>query len=356
MRRIGTGTGRGIGSAIAALTALAFALPLGGCGARGGSRDFVRAVGSSTVYPFASAVAEQVAKAGGRSPVIESTGTGAGMRLFCAGLGARHPDVEDASRRMTPAEYKTCVANGVTAVVEIEVGIDGIAFAEGRPGPGLKLTPTELYKALAARPFGQPNTTRRWSDVDPALPAIPILVYGPSSVSGTRDAFAELILTAGCKRDPATAALKTSAPDRFKAVCERVREDGAYVEMGENPNLTVRKIAQNPRAIGIFGFSYLDENADRLTGIPIDGVTPTYDTIASFEYPGARPLYIYVKKQHLAAVHGLRDYVMEWTRAWGPAGYLKPKGLIVAPAEVRARSLAIAEAMTPLDAAALRSN
>jgi len=339
-----------------ALTGIS-ALALSACGGSGGgsgSRDFIRAVGSSTVYPFATAVAEKFAQSGAKSPVIESTGTGAGMKLFCAGVGAAHPDIEDASRRMKKSEYEDCQKNGVTDIVEIQVGIDGIAFAEAKNGPGMKLTPVDIYKALAANPFGKPNTAKSWKDVNPALPDEPILVYGPPSTSGTRDALKELILEAGCKSDPAMKALKESNKDEYEATCQNIRDDGAYVDAGENDNLIVQKISQNPKALGIFGYSYLEENLDKLTGIPLSDVDPTYDAIADFSYPGARPLYIYVKKQHLDAIKGLSDYVNEWVAAWGPDGYLKPKGMIVGTDEVRAKNAEVVKNMTPLDPAELK--
>ncbi|MGO4168042.1 substrate-binding domain-containing protein [Novosphingobium sp. YAF33] len=333
-------------------------LALSACGGSGGStagsRDFVRAVGSSTVYPFATAVAEQFAKAGGKSPVIESTGTGAGMKLFCAGVGAQHPDIEDASRRMKKSEYDECVKNGVTEIVEIQVGIDGIAFAEGKSGPNMKLTPADIYKALAANPFGKPNTAKAWKDVNPSLPAEPILVYGPPSTSGTRDALKELILEAGCKTDAATAALKDSDKDKYEATCHDIREDGPYVDAGENDNLIVQKISQNPKAIGIFGFSFLEENAGTIKGIPMSGIVPTYASISDFSYPGARPLYIYVKKQHLAPIKGLQGYVAEWAKSWGPDGALKAKGMVISPDDVRAKSADIVAKMTPLDPSVLK--
>lgn len=331
---------------------------LAGCGGSGGSaagsRDFVRAVGSSTVYPFATAVAEEFAKAGGKSPVIESTGTGAGMKLFCAGVGAQHPDIENASRRIKKSEFEECQKNGVTDIVEVQVGIDGIAFAEAQNGPGMKLTPTDIYKALAANPFGKPNTAKTWKDVNPSLPAEPILVYGPPSTSGTRDALKELILEAGCKTDAATAALKETNKDKYEAICHDIREDGPYVDAGENDNLIVQKISQNPKAIGIFGYSFLEENAKTIKGIPMSNVIPTYETISNFTYPGARPLYIYIKKQHLAPIKGLQGYVNEWVKSWGPDGYLKAKGMVIAPDDVRAKSADIVAKMTPLNPADLK--
>lgn len=338
--------------------ALTSVFALTACGSGGGSsdgsRDFVRAVGSSTVYPFSTAVAEKIAQAGNKSPVIESTGTGAGMKLFCAGVGAAHPDVENASRRMKPSEYEDCQANGVTEVVEIQVGIDGIAFAEAKKGPEMALTPKDVYEAIAANPYGEPNTAKNWSDVNPSLPAIPILVYGPPSTSGTRDALKELILEAGCKSNPKMEELKETDKDKYDAVCTDVREDGAYVDSGENDNLIVQKIAQNPKAIGIFGYSFLEENSDKLQGIPMSGVDPTYETISDFSYPGARPLYIYVKKAHLSPIKGLSEYVKEWANAWGPDGYLKEKGMVTSPDLVRARNAEVIENMTPLDPSDLK--
>lgn len=338
--------------AIAAVSTLALAA-CGSSGGSAGSRDFVRAVGSSTVYPFATAVAEK-ASAGGKSPVIESTGTGAGMKLFCAGVGASHPDMENASRRMKKSEFEDCQKNGVTDIVEIQVGLDGIAFAEAKNGPGMALTPVDVYKALAANPFGKPNTAKLWSEINPALPAIPILVYGPPSTSGTRDALQELILAKGCDSDAATKALKETNADQHKKICTEVRDDGVYVDAGENDNLIVQKISQNPKAVGIFGFSFLEENMDKLKGVTMSGVEPTYASISDFSYPGARPLYIYVKKAHLNAIKGLSAYVAEWAKSWGPDGYLKAKGMVIAPDDVRARNADIAANMTVMDPSSLK--
>ncbi len=332
-------------------------LALSACGGGGGSasRDYVQVVGSSTVYPFSAAVAEQTAKNSGiKSPHIESTGTGAGMKLFCAGTGPKHPDIENASRRMKASEYADCAKNGVKDIVEIQVGLDGIAFAEASGGPGMALSPTDVYKALAANPFGKANTAKNWSDVNSSLPAIPILVYGPPSTSGTRDALAELILTKGCESDPAMKELKEKDKDAHKKICTGVREDGAYVDSGENDNLIVQKISENPKAIGIFGFSFLEENGDKLKGVTMNGVMPTYASISDFSYPGARPLYIYVKSAHLNVIKGLKEYVAEWAKAWGPEGYLKTKGMVIAPEDVRAKSADIATKMTLLDPAQLK--
>jgi phosphate transport system substrate-binding protein len=335
------------------------AVALSACGGAGSgaadSRDFVRIVGSSTVYPFATAVAESVTKSAGiKSPVIESTGTGAGMKLFCAGVGTQFPDIENASRRMKKSEYEDCAKNGVKDIVEIQVGLDGIAFAESNRGPGMKLEPVDVYKALAANPFGKPNTAKTWADVNPSLPAIPISVYGPPSTSGTRDALAELILTKGCDTDPAMKALKDSDKDKHKDICTKIREDGAYVDGGENDNLLVQKIEANEKAIGIFGFSFLEGNADKLKGIPMSGIVPTYQSVSDFSYPGARPLYIYIKAAHLKAIRGIKEFAAEFANAWGPEGYLKKKGMVISPEDVRKANADIASSMKLMDASQLK--
>jgi len=331
---------------------------LAGCGgSQGGTRDQVRAVGSSTVYPFAKAVADSLAKSNSaiKSPIIESTGTGAGMKLFCKGVGADFPDVENASRRMKKSEYDDCAKNGVDKIIEIQVGLDGVAFAEAVGGPSkFALTPAIIYRALAANPFGKPNTTKLWSDVDPSLPAEPILVYGPPSTSGTRDALKELILAKGCDSDPAMKALKESDKDQHDKVCTEVRSDGLYVDAGENDNLIVQKLEANPAAVGIFGFSYLEENTDKLRGLTINGVVPTYASISDFSYPGARPLYIYVKAAHLDAIKGLREFVAEWARSWGKDGLLAKQGMVVSPDAVQAANAKIAAELTLLDPSALK--
>lgn len=334
-------------------------LAISACGgpedSAGGARHFVRVVGSSTVYPFATAVSETAIKASGiKSPVIESTGTGAGMKLFCAGVGATHPDIANASRRMKASEYEDCAKNGVKDVVEVQIGLDGIAFASAKGGLTLPLTVTDVYKALAANPFGKPNTAKNWSDVNPALPAVPISVYGPPSTSGTRDALKELVLAKGCDSDPATKALKDTDKDAHKKICETVRSDGAYVEQGENDNLIVQKIAENKKAIGIFGFSFLEENADKLQGLTMGGVEPTYASISDFSYPGARPLYIYVKAAHLKAINGLSEYVNAFAAQWGPDGVMKSKGMVIAPEEVRTANAEIVKTMKPLDPSTLK--
>lgn len=342
----------------AALTAICL-VALAGCdstGGAGGVRDQIRAVGSSTVYPFATAVAEQVVNKnpGMKSPIIESTGTGAGMKLFCAGVGAAFPDIENASRRMKKSEYADCEKNKVTDIAEIQIGLDGIAFAEGKSGPRLQLTLHDIYAALAATPFGKPQTARTWHDVNPALPPVAIKVYGPPSTSGTRDALAELILTKGCDGDAAMKALAGTDTDAHKKVCTTIREDGAYVDAGENDNLIVQKLGADPQAVGIFGYSSLEENGDTLVGNPINGVLPTYASITDFTYPGARPLFIYVKNAHVKAIKGLREYVAEFASAWGPDGYLKQRDMVIAPADVRAAAAQQARDLKPLDPTTLK--
>ena len=322
-----------------------------------GSRDQIKVVGSSTVYPFTTLVAEQFVNknAGMKAPVIESTGTGAGMKLFCAGVGAQHPDIEDASRRMTLSEYQTCERNGVDRIMEVQVGIDGIAFAEAKNGPALTLTMVDLYLALAANPKGQPNKAKVWKDVNPALPAIPIQVYGPPSTSGTRDALAELILARGCAAIyPDSQKMKDKQPDQYAAACTRIRDDGPYIDAGENDNLIVQKLQSNPNAIGIFGYSYLEENVANLNGVPINGVVPTYETIAAGTYPGSRPLFLYVKKAHLGAIPGLKEFLAEYIASWNPGGPLVKRGLIAAPDAVRTKSADIVNNGTTLDSTQLK--
>lgn len=342
-------------TAVAAIALLALSACDDGGGASAG-RNQIRAVGSSTVYPFATAVAEQfVAKNSQfKSPIIESTGTGAGIKQFCGGVGASHPDVVNASRRMKASEYELCAKAGVDKIVEVQIGLDGIAFAESKQGLRIALTPADVYKALAATPFGKPQTAKTWKDVNPALPAETIKVYGPPSTSGTRDALAELILAKGCDTDPAMKALKDKDSDQHKKICTTVREDGAYVDAGENDNLIVQKIEADPKALGIFGFSFMEENADKLFANTVSGVSPTYATITDFSYPGARPLYIYVKAAHLNAIPGLKEFVAEWANGWTADGYLKKRGMVIAPDAVRATAAAAAKDMTPLDPSSLK--
>jgi phosphate transport system substrate-binding protein len=322
------------------------------------ARTQMRAVGSSTVYPFAKQVAERVARANPRlgSPIIESTGTGAGIKLFCAGVGERFPDLANASRRMKASEAKACAANGVTKVTEIQVGIDGIALSTSKRTPIQGLTTRDVYLALAKTPFGKPNKAKTWKDVNAKLPALPIRVYGPPPTSGTRDAFGELVMTAGCDTNPGMAAVKKANEAKYKAICTGMREDGAFIEAGENDNLIVQKLEANPGTVGVFGYSYLEENANLLKGIAINSVSPTYESISSFKYPGARPLYIYVKNAHVGAIPSIKAFVAEFTKesAFGPRGYLRQAGLIASPNQVRARSQVAARSLAPLNFAGLK--
>ena len=299
------------------------ATALASCGSSGeGTRDSVRAVGSSTVYPFAKLVAENFARSNPElgSPIIESTGTGGGIELFCEGVGAQYPDI-------------------------------GIAFASAQGGIDMNLTPEIVYRALAARPYGEAQTAKTWRDVDPSLPDKPILVYGPPSTSGTRDALKELVLIPGCESNAEMKALKDSDEDRHGQLCTELRSDGAYVDQGEQDNLIVQKIEGNSDAVGVFGYSYLEENLDKVQGLRMNGVEPTYENIASFQYPGARPLFIYVKNAHLDAIRGLREFVAEWARSWGKDGPLTAIGLVANPDDVAARSQAASTGFTALAAA-----
>jgi len=320
--------------------------------AGGGSRSTISTVGSSTVYPFATRVAESFTRnTEFASPIIEATGTGAGMALFCSGLGADKPDIANASRRMKKSEFDNCLANGVAEITEIQIGLDGIAFATAIGGIAIDLTPEIVYRAMAAKPYGQDQTAKFWNDIDPSLPNKPILVYGPPSTSGTRDAFNELVMHVGCEAGDGMAALAAQDEDAFEAICTRARTDGAFVEQGEQDNLIVQKIEGNPDAVGVFGFSYLDANRDRVTGLSMNGVEPTYENIAQFKYIGARPLFIYVKNAHLDAIPGLREFVAEWMTSAIPGGPLADVGLVPSPEDVMARSNAAATGFTPLTAA-----
>lgn len=340
------------GTALVLLT-----LALAACDSGGGARNSVHAVGSSTVYPFAKVVAENFSRSNPdfRSPLIESTGTGNGIQLFCSGVGPNTPDMANASRRMKPSELETCAANGVDEVIELQVGLDGIAFASAKGGIMLNLSPKTMYEALAANPYGKAQTAKTWKDVDPTLPADPIIVYGPPSTSGTRDALKELVLEVGCVTNPEMAALKKSDEDKFKQVCTEVRSDGGYVDQGEQDNLIVQKITGNPRTVGIFGFSYLEENGDRVQGLPMNGVDPTYENISSFAYPGARPLYVYVKKAHMRAIPGLGSYMQEWVKSWTKDGPLARVGMVAMPAEAMAVNAAKVSDQTVLTKAELEA-
>ncbi len=311
--------------------ALPVAALLAACGSNtgGGTSDQIRIVGSSTVYPFTKAVSEAFAHVGNVPPIVESTGTGAGMKLFCAGVGGQYPDVEDASRAIKKSEYDTCVKNGVKTIIEVPVGIDGLTIIGSNNGEAMNLTQADIYKALAANPFGKgPNRAQTWKDVNPALPAVKIRVLGPPPTSGTRDSLADLYLEKGCDTDPDMKELKKSNEDQHKQICTKIREDGAYVEAGENDNLIVQKVAADPGTLGVLGYSYLADNADKVRPVQIGGVAPTEETIANLSYPGARKLFIYIKGEHLAAKPKLRDFVAQYAKMWGKNGPLERVGLV----------------------------
>ena len=300
------------------------------------ARDQIRIVGSSTVFPFSTAVAEQFGKTTKfKTPVVESTGSGGGLKLFCAGIGAQHPDMTNASRRIKKSEVERCAKNGVADVVEIKVGYDGIVMANSKASPQLKITREQIFMALAKDvPAGEgkliPNPNKTWKDVDPSLPDVKIEVLGPPPTSGTRDAFAELAMEGGCKKIGWIKAMKKTDKKKYKAVCHSIREDGAYVEAGENDVLIVRKLEANPNAFGVFGYSFLDQNADKIQGSLIDGKAPTFEAISDGSYAVSRPLYFYVKKAHVGSIPGMKEFVAEFTadKAFGPDGYLTDKGLI----------------------------
>ena len=339
----------------------AAALALGGCGegagSAGASRQQIRVVGSSTVFPFTRAVAERFGRANTNfgAPIVEATGTGGGINQFCSGVGANFPDIVNASRRMKASELELCARNGVAQVIEMPIGIDGLTLIESVERPtNFQLTVRDIYAAVAANPFGRPQQARTWRDVNPALPAVPIRVYGPPPTSGTRDSFAELILEKGCDSDPAMQQLKTSDSERHKQVCTQLREDGAWVDAGEDDNLLVQRVSDNQGWIGVLGFSFLEENQSRVRGIPIGGVSPTAATISNLSYPGARQLYIYVKGEHMSVIPGMREFLAEYQRAGAPGGYLSQAGMIPSAPDVQARAAQQVQSPRPLAAADLR--
>ncbi len=322
------------------------------------ARDEIRIVGSSTVYPFTTAVAESFAKATGmKTPVVESTGTGGGFKLFCAGVGADHPDFTNASRAIKKAEFETCVKNGVTDIVEIKVGFDGLTLANAMSGPEGKFTKQQIFLALAKQVPDKDgklvdNPFKMWNEIDASLPAEKIEVLGPPPTSGTRDSFAELVMEKGAEKFEALAALKKSDAKAFETIWKTMRTDGAYVEAGENDNLIVQKLEANPRAFGVFGFSFLEENEGKIKGAEVDGNKPSFETVASGDYKVARPLFIYAKKQHVGTIPGMAEFVAEYTsgKAIGDDGYLADKGLIPLPADMAGASAAAAKDMVTLTA------
>ncbi|PHR59909.1 MAG: phosphate ABC transporter substrate-binding protein [Robiginitomaculum sp.] len=310
--------------------------------AKPAGRDHIKIVGSSTVYPFSTVVAENFGRTTRfKTPVVESTGSGGGLKLFCAGLGERHPDITNASRRIKSSEIKNCTENGVTEIIEVKIGYDGIVLANSRKNPQLEISLHDLFLALAKNvPDGGQGLTvnpyKTWADVNPDLPAIKIEVMGPPPTSGTRDAFVELAMEGGCKSIDWIKALKQTDKPAYKALCHTIREDGAFIEAGENDNLIVQKLNANPNAFGIFGFSFLDQNLDTIQGSLIDGVPPEFDRIADGDYPISRSLFFYVKKANIGQIPGVQEYMNEFisNKASGSEGYLTDRGLIpMQPAE-----------------------
>ena len=322
------------------------------------ARDYISIVGSSTVYPFATVVVEQFGKTTKfKTPKVESTGSGGGLKLFCAGVGVEHPDITNASRRIKKSEYEKCQKNGVKDIVEVKIGYDGIAMANSKKAKPMELTLRDVFLALAKEvpdPSGAEklvaNPYKTWKDVNPKLPATKIEVLGPPPTSGTRDAFAELALQGGCKTFKWIKAMKKKDKKAFKKVCHTVREDGAYVEAGENDNLIVQKLDSNPAALGVFGFSFLDQNRDKVQGSSINGVKPEFETIADGKYPVSRPLFFYAKKAHIGVIPGIKEYLAEFTsgKAWGDEGYLSDRGLIPMPTEERNKFAADAKSLNTL--------
>ena len=327
-------------SGLLAVVALTSVVALPAFGQR--ARDYISIVGSSTVYPFSTVVAEQFGKTSRfKTPKVESTGSGGGIKLFCGGVGVQHPDITNSSRAIKSSEQEMCAANGVTDIVEVKIGYDGIVLAESRAATGMPLSLRDIFLALAKQvpnPNGGetlvPNPYKTWKDVNPDLPAQAIEVLGPPPTSGTRDAFVELAMEGGCKTIPWIKAIKDKDENRFKEICYTVREDGRFIEAGENDNLIVQKLKSNKNAVGIFGYSFLEENTDAIKGSVVGGEAPTFENIASGKYPIARPLFFYVKKAHVGAIPGIKQYVAEFTsqKAMGEEGYLADRGLVPLPA------------------------
>ena len=323
-------------------------------------RDYIYIVGSSTVYPFSTVVAERFGRSTEfKTPKVESTGSGGGLKLFCDGVGVEHPDITNSSRAIKQSEVDICASNGVTDIVEVKIGYDGIVIANAINSTSVNLSRADIFHALAKEVPGEAegelieNPYKTWADVNPELPDVRIEVLGPPPTSGTRDAFVELAMEGGCKTVPWIKALKSSDSDSYKAICHTIREDGAFVEAGENDNLIVQKLEANPNAFGIFGFSFLDQNSEKVKGAKVDGIEPTFEAIAEGDYPVSRPLYFYAKKAHVDVIPGLRGFLREFTsdRAWGDEGYLSDRGLIPMPEEERGEIAASVRNLTPLSMA-----
>lgn len=336
------------------IAALPLAALIGACGqsgSSGGAAGQLKIVGSSTVYPFTTAVAEEFQRANpGISAIVESTGTGAGLKLFCAGVGSSTPDMTNASRRIKASELEDCKKNGVNQVIEFPIGIDGLTLIESASAQPMKLSLRDLYAALAARPFGKAQTAQTWKDVNPTLPATKIRVLGPPPTSGTRDSLNELFIQKGCESDPAMKALKDSNEAEYKDICTKIREDGAFVEAGENDNLLVQKVSGDPTAIGVLGYSFLEENTDKVRAIAINGSSPTAQSITDLSYPGARKIYIYAKGEHLQVKPAIKSFLAAYAKAAGENGKLRQRGLVPFAGADAAASQDQATKLTPLAA------
>lgn len=302
------------------------------------ARDQIRIVGSSTVYPFTTAVAEQFGKAGGKTPIVESTGTGGGMKIFCEGVGEDKADATNASRRIKKSEFELCAKNGVTDIVEVKVGIDGLTIAQLKGAKPTIMTRKQVFQALAEMVPDKDgklvaNPYKMWSEIDASLPAVKIEVLGPPPTSGTRDSFHELFMEKGAEEFPSLKDLKKADSKAFDVVWKSIRKDGAYVEAGENDNVIVQKLEANKDAFGIFGYSFLEENTSKLSGVSIEGVEPNYENISGGKYKGARELFVYIKKQHVSVIPGLDKFVAEYVsdKAISEDGYLAKKGLVALP-------------------------
>lgn len=343
-----------------AVSAIAL-IALGACGndqsaGAQGARAGIWAAGSSTVFPFATRVAENFNRtAGGAAPRVESLGTGGGIQAFCQGIGPNTPDIANASRPMKKSEFELCQQNGVTDIVEIKIGFDGIVIATARTGASFNLRLQDLYMALAKDVPGAgdafvPNPATTWSQINPGLPAQRIQVYGPPPTSGTRDAFLELGMAPGAMLIPALAAVDEADGDRFETLAHTLREDNAWIDSGENDNAIVQTLTRTPGSVGVFGYSFLEQNLDTVKAETIDGVAPSADTIADGSYPLARSLYIYVKKQHIGVTPGLQEFVTEFMSeaSAGRGGYLQDRGLVPLPADQLAAQRALITAMTPM--------
>ncbi len=322
------------------------------------ARDQIRIVGSSTVFPFSTTVAEQFGKTTNfKTPVVESTGSGGGLKLFCSGVGVQHPDITNASRRIKKSEVERCAKNSVSKITEVKIGFDGIVIANSKASKQMKITLKQLFLALAkdvpANADGsqlKANPYKMWNEIDASLPAQKIEVLGPPPTSGTRDAFVELAMEGGCKAFPGIKAMKKSDKKKYKAVCHGIREDGAFIEAGENDVLIIQKLVASKNAFGIFGFSFLDSNADKIQGSIVNGTAPEFETIAAGKYSVSRSMYFYVKNAHVGVIPGIKEYVAEFTaeKAWGPEGYLADKGLIPLPDAARKDTAAAAKSLSPL--------